>query len=101
MAADFAGVYAKLDRADAHLTELRTHPLAHMSRPNLTTGAVEYNPTTRTLDQSRIRRKALPAIRLGQLSERVAIPRPRLRDQVGRHHRSVSFFLHLLRSHHV
>jgi hypothetical protein len=45
----FAGVYAKLDRADEHLAELKGLLLEHMTRPDLVSGTVEYDATEQKL----------------------------------------------------
>lgn len=41
---DFSTVYAKLDRADKHLAELRAMLAAHMSRPDVVTGTAANGP---------------------------------------------------------
>lgn len=62
MAADFGDAYAKLDRADTHLAELRGHVLDHMRRTDLVTGTVVFDPAIRTLDKSGLRVQPVPSI---------------------------------------
>jgi hypothetical protein len=40
----FASAYAKLDRAEEHMAELKLRLVAHMSRPDVVVGRVEYRP---------------------------------------------------------
>jgi hypothetical protein len=42
----FAGAYAKLDRAEEHLAELRRALEAHMRRPDLVVGTIAFNAET-------------------------------------------------------
>jgi hypothetical protein len=44
MRKEFASAYAKLDRADHHLVELKRLLVEHTGRPDLMSGTVEYDP---------------------------------------------------------
>ena len=44
----FASAYAKLDRADKHLGELRELLLAYMSQPDVVTGNLANGPTAQS-----------------------------------------------------
>jgi hypothetical protein len=41
---DFASTYAKLERAEEHMADLRRRLVAHMNRPDVVVGHVEYRP---------------------------------------------------------
>lgn len=49
MRKEFAGAFAKLELADEQLDDLRAMLLAHMNRPDVVTGTVEYQPNDRSL----------------------------------------------------
>jgi hypothetical protein len=44
MKGNFASAHAKLDRAEEHMAELKRRLVAHMSRPDVVVGRVEYRP---------------------------------------------------------